>query len=285
MPSNLCSTIELQARLHDPELKIIDASWAMPSANIDSHQGFLKRRIPGARFFDIDKVCDQESDLPHMLPGEKDMSRVCTELGLAHDSDVVVYDTAGLFSAARVWWMFKVFGHNGVRVLDGGMPAWLEHGHAMESGPSAVTSAASTPYIATINETFLADRGVLLKNTEQHDFLVLDARSQGRFCGVDPEPRKGLRSGHMPNSRSLPYERLIDNNRLKPVPELKTIFAEFGLDPSQDTQAVITTCGSGVTAAIITLAMVECGFSMHRLYDGAWAEWVSSDDAIILQGL
>ncbi len=281
--SELCSVDELKSRLSEDDVKVVDASWYLPAANINCIDQFSKQRIAGAVFFDIDEVCDQTSDLPHMLPTEDHFAQAVLDLGIDNQSDVVVYDTAGLFSAARVWWMFKIFGHERVRVLDGGLPAWLNAGGETESGPSKSASRAKA-FKAQINETFLADKSVIKKNIDSGDYIVLDARSKGRFNGEEPEPRIGLSSGHMPRSKSLPIGELIKHGKLKTVGELINVFSKLGLQSDDHDQALITSCGSGVTAAIITLALVQCGFGMHKLYDGAWAEWASAEDSIILGG-
>lgn len=287
--TNLMSADTLKQKLGSQRVRIVDASWFMPASKVDVHQQFIDEHISGAVFFDIDEVCDQISSLPHMLPTAPQFSSAVTELGIRNDNEIIVYDSAGLFSAARVWWMFRYFGHENVKVLDGGLPAWraadgdIEVGELAENLDSA-NLGEKKPFIATINETFLVDRDVLIKNIESGELVVLDARSHGRFTGEQPEPRQGLEPGHMPRSRSLPFDQLIENGRLKPKPELAKLFSKLGLDAEQDDTAIVTSCGSGVTAAIITLALNEVGFGMHKLYDGAWAEWASAPDAIILQG-
>ena len=292
--SNLCSVLELQS---NPHFRVLEVSWFMPAAKVDVHNEFAEKHLPNAAFFDIDQVCDTSSSLPHMLPSAEHFGAALTELGIENTDHVVVYDSAGLFSAARVWWMFKVFGHECVQVLDGGLPAWEQAGGELVSGTADAVkpiehSLTKKPFKAHLNETFLADYDVLTKNIETGDCLILDARSHGRFMGVEPEPRKGLESGHMPHSLSLPYDELIEGGRLKQVPVLRAIFAELGITANADEgrsdescqRPIITSCGSGVTAAIITLALSEAGLGMHRLYDGAWVEWASSPTATILSG-
>ena len=292
--SNLCSVSELALMLDAQDVRVLDASWYMPAAKVNVHQQFTQSRIPSAGFFDIDQICDLDSDLPHMVPTAAQFEQAVTQLGISNRDRVVIYDTAGLFSAARAWWMFKLFGHDQVQILDGGLPAWQEAEMLLESGEVGLRTAAnhneivddvSKPlrFIASINETFLADQDVLIENIDSGQFLVLDARSYGRFTGEQAEPRQGLESGHMPRSKSLPFDLLIDDGRLKPKSELVNIFTGLGLHHEQN-QAVVTSCGSGVTAAIITLALAEAGFGMHKLYDGAWAEWASTPEAVILKG-
>lgn len=256
-------------------IKLLDASWYLPSQNIDSHAAFNIGHIPGAQFFDIDKICELRSPFPHMLPSEAQFSQAISQLGISSDDAIVVYDTAGLFSSARVWWMFKVFGHENVKVLNGGLPAWIAGGGVLSSTQEAPTP---TNYSATLNSAYLADREQILEVCQSpgnlgHLASILDARPAGRFQGVDPEPRPELSSGHMPRAISLPASELIENGFLHSRDELQKIFASLQLSPET---RIITTCGSGVTAAIITLALAECGFGLQRLYDGAWAEWAAT---------
>lgn len=274
--SHLCPAAELLANLGEPNLRVIDASWYMPAAARDTQQEFDQQHVPGAVFFDIDKICDTNSELPHMLPSAEQFGEAVGELGISNDSDIIVYDTAGLFSAARVWWMFKSFGHRRVRVLDGGMPAWVFAGGELSSTAAA---PRAVKYTANLDGSMLASKALLIENSVTAAYLVLDARSRDRFYGRAPEPRPGLSAGHMPNSVSLPFDQLLDDGKLKSREQLLTILHNNGV--SQDSQ-IITTCGSGVTAAIITLALAETGFGLHQLYDGAWSEWASATDTVIL---
>lgn len=274
--SQLCSVTELQSRLGDQHLKTIDASWYMPAQARDTKQEFRQQHIPGAAFFHIDEVCDLASDLPHMLPSPDVFSAAVGSLGVENSSDIVVYDSAGLFSAARVWWMFKAFGHEKVRVLNGGLPAWLAQGGAVNSAEEKPTASK---YTAAFAAGMVADKQLLIDNINSQGLLVLDARSTERFNGQAPEPRKGLSSGHIPRSISLPFDQLVNAGELKPRSELAQILENSGVDKDSE---LVTSCGSGVTAAIITLALVEAGFGFHRLYDGSWAEWASADDTLII---
>ncbi len=281
--SNLCSVSDLKRRLGEDRLVIIDASWYLPSAKRQPLDEYRSEHIPGAVFFDLDEVSDPLTDLPHMLPSARHFSRAASDLGVGANSRIVVYDSAGLFSAARVWWMFTLFGHKNVRVLNGGLPKWKS------DGGEVVADVKHKPltddrFVARFNETFLATFDVLKENCNSGDMTILDARSVGRFTGEAPEPRAGLKSGHMPHSVSLPFERLLAGGELKPREQLESVFASIGVDKSDVEHTLITSCGSGVTAAIITLALVESGFGMQRLYDGAWAEWASSKAAEILTG-
>jgi len=281
---NLCSTEELRKNLGAENLVIIDASWYLPSAQRDAYQEFTQQRIVGAVFFDIEQISDVSSSLPHMLPSEQSFSQAVNALGIENSSELIIYDSAGLFSAARVWWMFKYFGHQNVRILNGGLPAWVESGGEVHTTLPVPPQPAKSAYSTTVSDAFLADKNVLMQNSESAEYLVLDARSEGRFRGEQPEPRADLTSGHMPYSMSLPYDRLLSGGYLKSVSQLQEIFAQYGVQPSQTHKPLITSCGSGVTAAIITLALSEAGFAMHKLYDGAWAEWASATDTTILQG-
>jgi thiosulfate/3-mercaptopyruvate sulfurtransferase len=255
---------------------LIDGSWYMPSLQRDTHQEFKRQHIPGAIFFDIDVVCDPDNDLPHMLPTQEQFSMAVGGMGIKNDSELVVYDSAGLFSAARVWWMFKAFGHTNVRVLHGGLPAWIA-----VAGPlsSEATASSVTNYNATLQADLLASKELLIENCETASYQVLDARASGRFFGTTAEPRPGLSAGHIPESISLPFDQLMVDGGLKQRHQLQEIFSLCGID--QDT-SIVTSCGSGVTAAVITLALAEAGFGLHRLYDGAWSEWASSTDTMIV---
>jgi len=276
--SNLCSSQQLIGELGTTILRVVDASWYMPAEKIDTYDAYIREHVPGAVYFDIDQVCDKSSELPHMLPSAEVFSDTVGALGISNNDQVVIYDTAGLFSAARVWWMFKVFGHDKVSVLNGGLPAWVAAGGETTS---AATLLPEQVYLGRLNSNLLADRSTLLNNCEQAECIVLDARSKGRYLGSDPEPRPGLPSGHMPHSKSLPFDSLIEHGQLKSVDELQRIFTSLGVDQNSN---VITSCGSGVTASIITLALSESGNGMQRLYDGSWSEWASSENARVLTG-
>lgn len=276
--SQLCTPEQLKSLLNHKSINVIDGSWYLPAQNVNSQKEFEQRHIPNAQFFDIDLVSDQNSSLPHMLPNAKEFSSAISKLGISNDSHIVVYDSAGLFSAARVWWTFKVFGHDRVQILDGGLPAWIKHGGEVESKPS---TAKQTDYIATLNTNLISDKAALIDNISNKQFIILDARPTPRFLGQAPEPRPGLPSGHMPESISLCSASLIADGRLKPRSELLNLFNQANVDQSTP---IITSCGSGVTAAIITLALVECGYGLNRLYDGAWSEWGAADDTVILNG-
>ena len=258
----------------DNPVVILDGSWYLPMQNRDGHAEFSQARIPGANYFDINAVSDQATNLPHMLPDANAFGESVGRLGITNQSLVVVYDGAGLFSAARVWWMFRLFGHDRVKVLDGGLPAWIEAGYELDqSKPHRVP--ATEQFDAELNDGLVASMEMVRENCDRREYRVLDARPLGRFTGEAPEPRPELPSGHMPGATSLPFTDLLRENRLCPEDELKAKFHQ--LDIEVDTP-VITSCGSGVTAAVITLAMEVCGLGLNRLYDGSWSEWASHGD-------
>lgn len=274
--SQLCSVPELKKLIGDNTISVLDCSWFLPSANRNPESEFQQKHIPGARFFNVDLISDQGSDLPHMLPSANEFANEVGRMGIGNDSHVVVYDTAGLFSAARVWWTFKVFGHNRVQVLDGGLPAWVAAGGELSND---VIKVETVPYQASLNSDAVIDKAELIDNIQTGQYTVLDARSEERFLGIAPEPRPGLPSGHMPQSKSLPFSCLIENGRLKSRQDLLILFENTGIDVLMP---LVTSCGSGVTAAIITFALVECGFPLNRLYDGAWSEWGNAGDTEVL---
>jgi len=263
--SPLISTADLAARLGDPRLKIIDASWHLDGR--DARADFETSRIPGAIFFDLDAVSDPNTDLPHMLPSPEAFAASMGGLGLSHTDILVVYDTVGLFSAPRAWWMLRHMGASDVRVLDGGLPRWREEGRALDAGP--VSSPLAARFEARVRPNDVADMATVLAALTG-DIQIVDARPAGRFSGQTPEPRPGLRSGHMPGALNLPFKSLLnDQGGLKRGADLARVFAEAGVDPDRP---VITSCGSGVTAAVLTLGLTELGRD-SLLYDGSWAEW------------
>jgi thiosulfate/3-mercaptopyruvate sulfurtransferase len=261
--SNLVSTAWLADHLADPDLIIFDASWHLPAAKRDAKAEFLATHIPGARFFDLDATSDQSTTLPHMLPSSEDFATAVGGLGVSNGKHVIVYDTPGLFSAARCWWMFKVFGHDSVAVLDGGLKKWLAETRATESGPTAPAQP----------ESFTARfRSIMVRNMDQLEGAqIADARSPTRFRGEEPEPRPGVRPGHVPGAKNVHYASLLNpDSTLKPPHQLAEAFSGAGIDL---TKQIVTSCGSGVTAAILTLALEQLSHHNHALYDGSWAEW------------
>lgn len=277
-PKTLVSTDWLAAHLKAPELRLIDASWYMPADHRDCRAEYEKEHIPGARFVDIDEVADLRSDLPHMLPPvEKFMSRM-RALGIGDGHQVVIYDTAGIFSAPRVWWMFKYFGQDNVAVLDGGLPKWKSENRAVTAMPPNIRDRHM---VTEIRADLVKDVTQVAAAAKLGDYTIIDARSEGRFKGEEPEPRPGLASGHIPNSRNVPFFKLIaTDGTLRPTDELRTIFKSAGVDL---TKPAITTCGSGATAAILGLALTRLGVPFS-LYDGSWAEWGMYGDLRVATG-
>ncbi len=267
-PKTLVSTEWLAKHLRDPDLRVLDASWHMPQAGRDAQAEYESAHIPGARFFDIEDISDKRSDLPHMAPPvEKFMSRL-RKMGVGDGHQVVVYDTVGLFSAARVWWLFKLMGQQDVAVLDGGLPKWQAEGHPVEDMPPMPRDRHMT---VRFQNHLVRDVTHVSQASKLRDIQIVDARSAERFRGDAPEPREGLRAGHIPGSLNVPYDSLLSADKtMKPLPELRAAFEAAGVDLSCP---IITTCGSGVTAAILSLALERLGQSQWSLYDGSWAEW------------
>lgn len=273
MDSPLISTNDLGARLGGPQLRLLDVGWHLDGR--DGRSDFEAARLPGSVFFDLEAGSDPHSPLPHMLPSPASFAARAGSLGIAADDRIVVYDTLGIRSAARVWWMLRAMGARDVRVLDGGLPKWLFEGRTVESGPATLPTAVTfnpTPrpdLIADIN----AVRAALTGRAQ-----VLDARPADRFCGRAPEPRPGLRSGHMPGALNLPFADLLNpDGTMKQGPALEQAFGKAGIDLDRP---VLTTCGSGVTAAILNLGLAVLGRE-SRLYDGSWAEWGGRADTAV----
>ncbi|MFP4240066.1 MAG: 3-mercaptopyruvate sulfurtransferase [Rhodosalinus sp.] len=267
-PKVLVSTDWLAAHLDDPDLRVIDGSWYLPAMGRDARAEYEASHIPGARYFDIDEIADARSDLPHMAPPvEKFMSRL-RAMGVGDGHQVVVYDGAGILSAPRVWWTFKLMGKEDVAVLDGGFPKWQAEGRPVEDMEPVIRDRHMT---ARRQNHLVRDVTQVSAAAKLGDHEILDARSPERFRGEAPEPREGLRAGHIPGSRNLPYGDLLnEDGTMKDESGLRAAFAAAGVDMSKP---AITTCGSGVSAAIINLALARLGKVDHALYDGSWAEW------------
>jgi thiosulfate/3-mercaptopyruvate sulfurtransferase len=267
-PKTLVSTEWLHAHLKDPDLRILDGSYYLPQMGRDPRAEYDATHIPNARFFDIDDVADHGSDLPHMVPPvEKFMSRM-RAMGVGDGHQVVVYDGMGLFSAARVWWLFKLMGQNNIAVLDGGLPKWQAEGRPVEDLPPVIRDRHMT--VRRQNQ-MVKDVTQVSAASKLGDYEIIDARSPGRFRGEEPEPRAGLRPGHIPGSKNVCFKDLLnaDQTMKNPV-EIRQIFEAAGVDFNKP---AITTCGSGVTAAVLSLGLERIGKTDHSLYDGSWSEW------------
>jgi thiosulfate/3-mercaptopyruvate sulfurtransferase len=272
--SNLASPDWLAAHLHDANLVVLDATWHLPTLKRNAREEFKVAHIPGASFFDLDKVSDTSTNLPHMLTSADIFAANIGVLGIGDDTMVVAYDSYGLFSAARCWWMFKVFGHDKVAVLDGGLKKWLAEGRAVEGGEPA--PAMPKTFTSKLNARMVRSMAEVVSTGAK----VVDARSPARFRGEEPEPRPGVKPGHMPGARNLHYAKLVAaDGTLLPKPALVAAFKDAGIVTAEP---LITSCGSGVTAAILSLALTELGAKDHALYDGSWAEWGASANKIVL---
>ena len=269
---NIVSTDWLAQHLEAPDIRIIDSSWYFPQEKRNAEQEFLECHIPGASFFDIDKIKDNDSDLPHMLPPSEMFNSTVRKLGIGDGHKVVIYDGLGMRSAARLWWMFKVFGYSDVVVLDGGFPKWVKENR---STTAEITEKEIRHLTIYEDKSIVADRDDVLRATKLNHCSIIDARSEGRFMGTAPEPRSGLRSGSIENSINVPYETLLNEDfTFKKKREILDIFSKKGVVFNN---YIITTCGSGVTAAVLYLALDEIGCSKISLYDGSWAEWGKID--------
>ena len=275
---SLVSTKWLANHLHDPNLRIFDASRNWNDFSLDARAEFDKKHIPGARYFDIDDVADHRSDLPHMAPPvEKFLSRV-RAMGVGDGHQIVAYDSAGLFSAARVWWLFRLMGHDDIAVLDGGLPKWQTEGCPVTNAPTVIRDRHM---FANFQPQLVKDVTQVAAASKLGDYQIVDARSTGRFRGTEPELHEGLRSGHIPNSKNVYYASLLNGDgTMKDNAKLKAIFQAAGVDLNKP---VIATCGSGVTANIVTLALTRIGHTDHSVYDGSWCEWGMQSDLKIIK--
>ena len=268
----LVTTDWLEENIDNPEVCVCDASWYLPTMNRDGYTDYQDLHIPGAVFWNIDKIADQKSPLPHTIPSTPQFQSDMRKLGIGDESTVVVYDGMGLFSAARPWWILRAFGHEKVFVLDGGLPKWKAEGRPLTDKPPKVRA---TNFSRTLNKDFFRTTEQILKYTDDNSVQILDARSEGRFLGKDPEPRPGCRPGHIPSSRNLPFDRLIDpkTKTILPNSDLISEFTHAGIDIDKP---LVTSCGSGVTACVLALGMYALNKKKVSVYDGSWSEWGSN---------
>ncbi len=280
----LVTTDWLAGELGKPDLVVFDATKYLPNEPKDGRAEFRTAHIPGARYFDIDEIADPDTDLPHMVPSPGRFAKLMSALGVGDRSRVVFYDQKGLASAARGWWLMGLFGHDTAAVLDGGLPKWLREGRSTETGDASVPAPASSggTFRPDYRATRLRGVGDVLNNVTTQAELVLDARAGGRFTGATPEPRAGMRSGHIPGSASLPYTDLLNADGTFRAPEaLRARFAAAGADGSRP---MVTSCGSGVTACILTLGLRLAGLPEGAVYDGSWTEWGGRADTPVATG-
>jgi thiosulfate/3-mercaptopyruvate sulfurtransferase len=276
----LVSTEWLAKHLHDKNVKVIDASFKMPGVMPLPKEDYERAHIPGAVFFDVDAVSDHASLLPHMFPDAEQFGRDVGTLGVSNADTVVVYDSGGWVAAPRAWWMFLAFGHDKVRVLDGGLKKWLAEGHPVQGGNKVIKPAT---FKAKFDARRVRSIQQMTANLASKAEQVIDARAKERFEGSVPEPRAGLRGGHIPGSRNLPYNLLFDaaTGTMKPLDQLRAAFTVVGVDLQKP---IATSCGSGVSAAVLTLALYRLGVENPALYDGSWTEWGQPDGPAVATG-
>jgi thiosulfate/3-mercaptopyruvate sulfurtransferase len=268
----------LQAELGKPDLRVLDASFYLPAQKRDANAEYAAGHIPGAIRFDQDKIADHSTNLPHTIPSPDYFAAEAGKLGISENDRIVVYDGIGMFASPRVWWLFRVMGAKNVFVLDGGLDGWKTEGRPLETEvPHHAPASFKTNYDTSRVVHLEQMRDIVASGALQ----IADARSAGRFAAAEPEPRAGMRSGHMPGARSLPSGVFANQGRFKSLPELKQTIEDAGIDLSKP---VVTSCGSGITAAIITLALESLGHTDNKLYDGSWSEWGSREDTPVVTG-
>lgn len=274
----LVSTDQLADKLSKGNVAVVDGSWYLPQHNRKGFEEYLAGHIPGAVYFDIDEISDHSSDLPHMLPPPRAFDLHMARLGIDNGMEVVVYDGMGLFSAPRVWWTLRVFGVKNVFILDGGFPQWKKEGRPIETGMPAITPAE---FESSFNADLVADYQRVAKTLADHSAQVVDSRPANRFTGEAPEPRQGVASGHMPGSLNLPANDLVENGVLASPEKIEAAVKKAGVDLSQP---VITSCGSGVSASVLWLALDSIGKTPKALYDGSWSDWGTREGAPVETG-
>jgi len=275
----LVSTAWLAEHIEAPDVRVVDGSWYLPTDGRDPRAEYVARHIPGAVFFDIEDISDDKSALPHMLPSPEKFSSRVRKLGLGDGVRIVVYDGGNMMAAARVWWMFRVFGHEDIAVLDGGLSKWLAEGRPVDDEP---VIPRERHFSARMNSLLVRDLGQMRANLESRREQVVDARGAGRFAATEPEIRPGVKGGHIPGSVNLPYSSLLNPDATVKDPDaIRSAFAAVGIDPARP---VATTCGSGISASFLALTLDLIGARRVAVYDGSWTEWGSRDDTPIATG-